>query len=178
MSQANSISSDSAAASELKINEQDVSDQYLTFIIAQEEYGVDILCVQEIRGWDNATPIPNAPEHVKGVINLRGTIIPVIDLRTCFGLGEVEYTAVTVVIVLKVKNADKDRTIGIIVDAVSDVFSLDAADLKPAPDIGDAHEPSCIKGIANINKKMVVLLEINNLLNQGSMPDFSALDVR
>ncbi len=160
------------------VREQNASDQYLTFIIAQEEYGVDILCVQEIRGWDNATPIPNAPKHVKGVINLRGTIIPVIDLRTCFGLGEVEYTAVTVVIVLKVKNAEKDRTIGIIVDAVSDVFSLDSADLKPAPDMGDADEVSCIKGLANINDKMVILLEINTLLNQGSIPDLSSLDIK
>lgn len=150
-------------------------DQYLTFIVEQEEYGVDILCVQEIRGWESATPLPNAPDHIKGVINLRGTIIPVIDLRTCFGLDVVEYTPVTVVIVLKVQTDEGERTVGIVVDAVSDVFTLKPDALKPAPDLGDSVATEFIKGLANINDKMVILLDINVLLKLDEMPDLSKL---
>lgn len=150
-------------------------DQFLTFIVEDEEYGVDILCVQEIRGWEAATPLPNAPEHIKGVINLRGTIVPVIDLRTCFGLPHVEYSPITVVIVLKVKSEKGSRTVGIVVDAVSDVFSLNPNDLQPAPDLGDTTTIHFIKGLASINEKMVILLDIDALLKLDDMPDLSAI---
>lgn len=152
-----------------------VTDQYLTFIVADEEYGLDILCVQEIRGWESATLLPNAPEHIKGVINLRGTIVPVIDLRTCFGLALVEYSPLTVVIVLKVKAAQGSRTVGIVVDAVSDVYTLNQRDMKPAPDLGDSAAIEFIRGLANIDNKMVILLDMDRLLKLDVMPDLSAL---
>ena len=115
----------------------DLSEQFLTFIMAGEEYGVDILTVQEIRGWESVTPIPNSPQHVKGVINLRGTIVPIIDLRLRFGLENVSYGPMTVVIVMKVVGVRGKRVMGIVVDAVSDVYSLSMQDMRGAPDLGD-----------------------------------------
>ncbi|BFM16562.1 chemotaxis protein CheW [Maricurvus nonylphenolicus] len=151
----------------------DDGEQYLTFIMAGEEYGVDILCVQEIRGWESATPIPNAPAKIKGVINLRGTIVPLIDLRQCFGLDAIEYTAVTVVIVLKVATDNGSRIMGIIVDAVSDVYNLSDKDMKTAPDLGDSVNTDYIRGLVSVNEKMVILLEISRLLNMDEIPNLA-----
>ncbi len=151
----------------------DSNNQYLTFIMADEEYGVDILCVQEIRGWESATPIPNAPAHIKGVINLRGTIVPIVDLRQCFGLNAIEYTAVTVVIVLKVETEKGSRIMGIVVDAVSDTLNLDENQMKDAPDLGEAVNTDYIRGIANVGEKMVILLEIDSLLTLDDLPDLA-----
>ena len=151
------------------------TDQFLTFIMADEEYGVDILCVQEIRGWEDATPLPNSPAHIKGVINLRGTIVPIIDLRQCFGMDSIEYTAVTVVIVLKVKMEKGDRVMGIVVDAVSDVYTLSNQDMRPAPDLGSSIDTEFIKGLVNVNEKMVILLNINKLLTIDQLPNMAEL---
>lgn len=145
--------------------------QYLTFFMAGEEYGVDILCVQEIRGWENATPLPNSPAHIKGVINLRGTIVPIVDLRQCFGLEPIAYTPVTVVIVLKVTGNGKNRVVGIVVDAVSDVYSLSLDQLKPAPDLGDAKKTEFIRGLVDINQRMLILLDIDLLLTEEIVTD-------
>lgn len=145
--------------------QMDDNDQYLTFILADEEYGVDILCVQEIRGWENATPLPNSPPHVKGVINLRGSIVPLIDLRLCFNLAPTEYSALTVVIVMRVATADDTRVVGIIADAVSDVYSIEPSDMRPAPNLGASVDTDFIKSIVNVDNKMVMLLEIDRLLN-------------
>ncbi len=155
--------------------ESDGADQFLTFIIAGEEYGVDILCVQEIRGWEQATPIPNAPKHIKGVINLRGTIVPIIELRQCFGMESIEYTAITVVIVLKVNTDKGERIMGIVVDAVSDVYALSEKDMRPAPDVGAAMNMDFIKGLTNVDEKMVILLNIDKLLTIDDIPDLSNL---
>lgn len=151
------------------------ADQYLTFFMANEEYGVDILCVQEIRGWETATPIPNAPSHIKGVINLRGTIVPIVDLRQCFGLQAIEYTPVTVVIVLKVNTGKSSRIMGIVVDAVSDVYSLGDSDMRAAPDLGNTVNTEFIRGLVTVNEKMVILLEIDKLLSIDDIPDLSKL---
>lgn len=151
------------------------SDQFLTFIMNQEEYGVNILCVQEIRGWESATPLPNAPSHIKGVINLRGTIVPIIDLRQCFGLQAIEYTPVTVVIVLKVETEKGSRIMGIVVDAVSEVYTIAREDMKAAPDLGDAVDTTYIKGLVDVDHKMVILLEIDRLLVMDELPDLSDL---
>ena len=140
-------------------------DQYLTFIMADEEYGVDILRVQEIKGWDSVTPLPNTPSYVKGVINLRGTIVPIIDLRQRFGLETVPYGATTVVIMLKVKGDKGQRIVGIVVDAVSEVYNVSADDLKPSPDIGGAADMEVVKGLATVEEKMIILLDIDQLLN-------------
>lgn len=150
-------------------------NQYLTFFMAGEEYGVDILCVQEIRGWESATPIPNAPPNIKGVINLRGTIVPIVDLRQCFGLDAIEYTPVTVVIVLKVPAEKGSRIMGIVVDAVSDVYNLSAEEMKPAPNLGDSIDTGFIRGLVSVNDRMVILLELDKLLNLDDMPDLAAV---
>ncbi len=151
------------------------SSQYLTFIMKDEEYGVDILCVQEIRGWDSATPLPNAPPHIKGVINLRGTIVPIVDLRQCFGMQAIQYTMMTVVIVLRIECEGKERVMGIVVDAVSDVYTLSQKDMKEAPDLGDSVNTSYIKGLVNVNEKMVILLDLDQLLSLDELPDLSNL---
>lgn len=165
-------SNEQLATGEISTVNED-NDQYLTFIMADEEYGVDILCVQEIRGWETATPIPNSPNHIKGVINLRGTIVPIVDLRQCFGLQAIEYTSVTVVIVLKVESDKGSRIMGIVVDAVSDVYSLALAEMKSAPDLGDAVNTDYIRGLVNVDNKMVILLEIDRLLNMDDIPNLA-----
>jgi purine-binding chemotaxis protein CheW len=153
-------------------NVQD-AEQFLTFIMADEEYGVDILAVKEIRNWDSATPIPKAPDHVRGVINLRGTIIPIIDLRQCFGMKAIEYGPLTVVLVLQVETERGHRELGIVVDAVSDVYALDQNEIKPAPDMGEKLNTSFIKGLASIEEKMVILLNIERLLSQEDLSQLS-----
>jgi len=166
------LSMDNAAGIDLASGQ---ADQFLTFIVAGEEYGVDILCVQEIRGWESATSLPNAPRHIKGVINLRGTIVPIIDLRQCFGMESIEYTPITVVIVLKINTDQGGRVMGIVVDAVSDVYTLAQEDMRPAPDIGSSSNTEFIKGLVNVENKMVILLDIDRLLSLDDIPNLSTL---
>ena len=146
------------------------TDQYLTFVMDDEEYGVDILSVQEIRGWEKTTKIPNSPTYLKGVINLRGTIVPIVDLRVKFNLDSVEYTPITVVIVLKLSFEEGDRTVGIVVDAVSDVYSISEDDIRESPDVTNSSNNSFIKGLANVNDKMVIILELDKLLDEHELP--------
>ena len=153
----------------------DADNQYLTFMMAGEEYGVDILSVQEIRGWEAATPIPNAPPNVKGVINLRGNIIPLIDLRQCFGLDSITYTPVTVVIVLKVTTGKVPRIMGIIVDAVSDVYTITEKEMRVPPDLGDSVDTGFIRGLSTVNDKMIVLLEMDKLLSLEDVSNLSEI---
>lgn len=143
--------------------------QYLTFIMDNEEYGVDILRVQEIKGWDSVTPIPNTPPYIKGVINLRGTIVPIIDLRMRFGLSNISYGTTTVVIVLKVKGHKHDRVMGVVVDAVSDVYNVAENQMKPPPDFGAAAHIEFVKGLATVGEKMVIVLDIDQMLNTGDV---------
>jgi len=138
--------------------------QYLTFMMADEEYGVDILAVQEIRGWEESTMIPNAPEYIRGVINLRGTIVPIMDLRMRFGLEQVEYSPVTVVIILKVESNHGERVMGIVVDAVSDVYTISDQSTRKPPELTEDRNSAFIKGLVNVNDKMVILLDVNELL--------------
>lgn len=151
----------------------DGSQQYLTFMLAGEEYGVDILRVQEIKGWDSVTLIPNTPEYIRGVINLRGTIVPIIDMRARFHLEQLEYGPTTVVIVLKVNNDDKSRTMGVVVDGVSDVYNMPEEDIKDSPDFGTAVDTAFVKGLATVNEKMVIILDIDHMLNSNEL---SAVD--
>jgi len=145
------------------------ADQYLTFIMADEEYGVDILRVQEIRGWEHVTPVPNTPKYIKGVINIRGTIVPLVDLRTRFGVEEIPYGPTTVVIVLKVMGAKSERIMGIVVDAVADVYNIEAEKIKPAPDFGSVVSIEYVKGLSSIDEKMLILLEIDKLLSSDEL---------
>jgi purine-binding chemotaxis protein CheW len=142
-------------------------NQYLTFLLAGEEYGVDILRVQEIKGWDRVTPIPNTPAYVLGVINLRGAVIPIIDLRLCFRMEPIEYSKTTVVMVLRVVNGNTERTMGFVVDAVSDVYSVADSQLRPRPDIGPVQDTRFVKGLATVDSKMVILLDIDQLVDFG-----------
>ncbi len=141
------------------------ADQYLTFIMADEEYGVDILRVQEIRGWDSATPIPNTPAYIRGVINLRGVIVPLVDLRERFGIATIDYGPTTVVIVLRVEGAEKERIMGIVVDAVSDVYNVKEGEMKPAPDFGSVGSIDFVRGLVTIDEKMIITLEIDQMLS-------------
>jgi len=147
----------------------DGSHQYLTFMLAGEEYGVDILRVQEIKGWDSVTLIPNTPDYIRGVINLRGTIVPIIDMRTRFNLEQLEYGPTTVVIVLKVNNDDKSRTMGVVVDGVSDVYNMPEEDIKDSPDFGSAVDTDFVKGLATVNEKMVIVLDIDHMLSSNEL---------
>ncbi|MBL4575388.1 MAG: chemotaxis protein CheW [Opitutaceae bacterium] len=146
-----------------ELNEHE--DQYLTFVLGEEEYGVDILRVQEIRGWDTVTSIPNAPAYIKGVINLRGTIVSIVDLRERFGMDSVEYNDLTVVVVLRVKGDEKERIMGIVVDAVSEVYNFSDSGIKDAPDMGYAINMDYMKGMATIEEKMIIILNIDELMS-------------
>ena len=152
------------------------TDQYLTFLLDGEEYGVDILRVQEIKGWDEVTPMPNTPDYVLGVMNLRGTVVPIIDLRKRFDLHTVDYGATTVVIVVKVHGEDSQRTMGVVVDAVSEVYNFSAAEMKPAPDFGFAISTDSVKGLATVDEQMVILLDIDHLINRGVMDVMDVMD--
>ncbi len=146
----------------------DSSDnQYLTFMLADEEYGVDILTVQELRGWEPTTPIPNTPSYVLGVINLRGVVIPIVDLRNRFGLEHMEYGPTTVVVIVKVQEKGKERILGIVVDAVSEVYDIGKADMQPPPEMDGAISIDFVTGLATMNEKMVILLDINRLVHEG-----------
>jgi purine-binding chemotaxis protein CheW len=138
--------------------------QYLTFVCGGEEYGVEILRVQEIKGWDPVTRVPYSPPYVLGVMNLRGMIVPVIDLRTRLNLEQRNFDASTVVIVVRVQSSRGEKTVGIVVDGVSEVYSVLAEAIKPIPDIGAVADATCVKGIATVDGKMVMLLDINALV--------------
>ena len=148
------------------------SQQVLTFVLGSETYGVDILRVQEIRGWSSVTKIPHAPPHVLGVLNLRGSIVPIVDMRMQFNLERAEYTAVTVIIVLSVQSRAGRRDFGVVVDGVSDVVTVDQAQVKPAPDLGSRTATVHIRGLMPISDRMVVLLDIDRLIG-GQLPGTS-----
>jgi purine-binding chemotaxis protein CheW len=148
------------------------SQQVLTFVLGSETYGVDILRVQEIRGWSAVTKIPHAPSHVLGVLNLRGSIVPIVDMRMQFNLERAEYTAVTVIIVLSVQSRAGRRDFGVVVDGVSDVVTLNEAQVKPAPDLGSRAATEHIRGLMPVADRMVVLLDIDRLIC-GQLPGMS-----
>jgi purine-binding chemotaxis protein CheW len=140
------------------------SQQVLTFTLGEETYGVDILRVQEIRGWAPVTRIPQAPLHVLGVLNLRGAIVPIVDMRMRFRLARAEYTPLTVIIVLSVHAASGRRDFGVVVDGVSDVIDIARSDVKPAPDLGAQASLEFIQGLTSVSGRMVMLLDIDRLI--------------
>jgi purine-binding chemotaxis protein CheW len=142
-------------------------NQYLTFMLSGEEYGVDILTVQELRGWEETTPIPNTPSYVLGVINLRGVVVPIVDLRDRFALERIDYGPTTVVIIVKVQSKGKERVLGIVVDAVSEVYDINKEDMQPPPDMEGSISIDFVTGLATMDEKMVILLDINKLVNEG-----------
>ena len=147
----------------------DVAQQYLTFLLGDDIYGVDILRVQEVRGWTKVREIPNTPEYVKGVLDLRGTIVPILDLRTRLSIEAVEYTPITVVIVLAIEVKDEQYIIGVVVDTVSDVLDVVKSEIKKAPNFGSKVETKFINGMVMADAGMVVLMDIDKMLNPDEL---------
>ncbi|MCW8221668.1 chemotaxis protein CheW [Verminephrobacter eiseniae] len=139
--------------------------EYLTFRLDQEEYGIDILKVQEIRGYEPPTRIANAPDFIKGVVNLRGTIVPIVDMRLKFHCAQADYDSFTVVIILNLRS----RVVGIVVDSVSDVMGLTPDSIHPAPDVDSAIDNGCILGLGSVGERMLILLDIEKLMASADM---------
>jgi len=135
-------------------------NQFLTFQLGDELYGVDILRVQEIKGYTTVTKIPNTPDYIKGVLNLRGTIVPIVELRTTFGMPTIDYTMFTVIVVVVVR----DRIMGLVVDSVSDVLNISKKDIQAPPEFGTKVDVSVLSGIGKSGDKLVALLDIDRLL--------------
>jgi purine-binding chemotaxis protein CheW len=141
------------------------SHEYLTFTLGTEEYGIEILKVQEIRGYDAVTKIANSPEFIKGVVNLRGTIVPIVDMRIKFNLGKAEYNEFTVVIILNVAG----RVVGMVVDSVSDVIALTGEQIRPAPDFSSTFDTKYITGLGTLEERMLILIDIEKLMSASDM---------
>lgn len=139
--------------------------EYLTFVLGEEEYGIEILKVQEIRGYDTVTRIANTPDFIKGVINLRGTIVPIVDLRLRFNLGKVEYTDFTVVIILNLNH----RVVGIVVDGVSDVITLQDSQVNPVPELVSNIDTKYLVGLGTVDNRMLILVDIERLMTSQEM---------
>jgi purine-binding chemotaxis protein CheW len=139
--------------------------EYLTFRLDQEEYGIDILKVQEIRGYEPPTRVANAPNFIKGVVNLRGTIVPIVDMRLKFNCAKAEYDSFTVVIILNLRS----RIVGIVVDSVSDVMELPPESLRPAPDIDSVIDSASVLGLGSLGDRMLILLDIERLMAAPDM---------
>lgn len=140
-------------------------NEFLTFTLGKEEYGIEILKVQEIRGYDAVTTLANTPEFIKGVINLRGIIVPIVDMRLKFHLGSAEYNQFTVVIILNVAN----RVVGMVVDGVSDVITLNPDQVKPAPEFGSAIDTKYVMGLGTVDERMLILVDIEKLMTSRDM---------
>jgi purine-binding chemotaxis protein CheW len=139
--------------------------EFLAFTLGQEEYGIDIQKVQELRGYDTVTRIANAPEHIKGVVNLRGIIVPIIDMRIKFNLGTPTYDQFTVVIILNLAS----RVMGMVVDSVSDVITLTPEQIKPAPEMGSALDTEYLVGLGTLDERMLILVDIDKLMSSSEM---------
>ena len=141
------------------------SNEFLTFTLGSEEYGIEILKVQEIRGYETVTVIANAPDFIKGVLNLRGVIVPIVDLRLKFRMGSAEYNDFTVVIVLNVAK----RVVGIVVDGVSDVVTLQQEQIRPAPEFSAAINTGYLMGLGTLDERMLILMDIEKLMTSSEM---------
>ena len=153
------------AAETSVVSGNNLVNEFLTFRLGQEEYGIEILKVQEIRGYDAITQIANAPEFIKGVINLRGIIVPIVDMRIKFYLSDVQYDQFTVVIILNVAG----RVMGMVVDGVSDVISLQKEHMRPAPGLNSVIEAEYIMGLGTIDERMLILIDIEQLMSSDDM---------
>jgi purine-binding chemotaxis protein CheW len=153
------------ATAAISTNSHSAAGEYLTFVLGAEEYGLEILKVQEIRGYDAVTNIANTPEFIKGVVNLRGKIVPIVDLRIKFHLGKVEYDEFTVVIILSLGN----RVVGIVVDGVSDVLELQSEQIREMPSLVTNIDTKYIVGLATVEERMLILVDIEQLMSSQDM---------
>lgn len=140
-------------------------NEFLAFTLGKEEYGIDILKVQEIRGYEAVTRIANSPEFIKGVVNLRGIIVPIVDMRIKFQLGEPTYDQFTVVIILNISG----RVVGMVVDSVSDVITLSPEQIKPAPEMGTTFDSDYLIGLGTLDERMLILVDIDKLMSSADM---------
>jgi purine-binding chemotaxis protein CheW len=145
--------------------------EFLAFRLGEEEYGIKILKVQEIRGYDAVTRIANVPDFIKGVVNLRGAIVPIVDMRIKFNLGAPTYDQFTVVIILTIGT----RVVGMVVDSVSDVITLGADQIKPAPDMGTALTTDYLTGLGTVDERMLILIDIDRLMSSSDIGLFDQL---
>jgi len=152
--------------SDKQLSGDNAGNEFLVFTLGNEEYGIEILKVQEIRGYDRVTRIANTPDFIAGVTNLRGVIVPIVDLRVKFTLGSAEFDQNTVVIVLSL---DSGRVVGIVVDGVSDVLALNAAQIKPAPEYTVTLSTQYLLGLGSLDERMLILVDIEKLLNREEM---------
>jgi purine-binding chemotaxis protein CheW len=160
-----SIEPSNEASSSTKSTDDIAANEFLAFTLGKEEYGIDILKVQEIRGYEAVTRIANAPEFIKGVVNLRGIIVPIVDMRIKFNLGEPTYDQFTVVIILSIGG----RVMGMVVDSVSDVITLTAEQVKPAPEMGTAFNTDYLIGLGTLDERMLILIDIDKLMSSDEM---------
>lgn len=147
--------------------------EFLTFTLGDEHYGLDIMQVREIRGYESVTKIANAPPFIKGVLNLRGDIVPIVDLRIKFSVGEATYNEFTIVIMLHIG----ERIVGIVVDSVSDVINIKADEMKPPPEFGVAFDSQYLYGLVPFNDQMIILLNIEKLISSKELGLFDASTV-
>ncbi len=149
--------------------------QYLSFILGEEAYGINILKVKEIRGWEEARPLPDTPDYVRGVLDLRGLIVPVIDMRLRFNLDKAECNATTVTIIISIQLGGKPYVIGLVVDGVSDVLDMQARDVKEAPSLGKI-DTRYIHGMVSLDSHVVLLLDVDNLLDPNELMSLGDVD--
>ncbi len=154
-----SIGSDTAESVQEEVR------QILTFLLNGQDYGLELIKVQEIRGFTQITPIPNMPPHIKGVMNLRGSVLPVIDMRLKFGMQQIDYTKFTVIIIAH----SCGKSVGLIVDGVSDVLSASSDKIQPSPDFGDATDTRFVQGLLKSGEHLVVLLDLERLLAEAEV---------
>jgi purine-binding chemotaxis protein CheW len=156
---------DQSISTQVHVKSDGAGDEFLAFTLGKEEYGIDILKVQEIRGYEAVTRIANAPDFIKGVVNLRGIIVPIVDMRIKFNLGEPTYDQFTVVIILNING----RIMGMVVDSVSDVITLPAQQIKPAPEMGTAFNTDYLVGLGTLDERMLILIDIDKLMSSAEM---------
>lgn len=160
-----SIQNQSSSNKHDNLTNNDLQQEFLTFVLGKENYALDIMTVKEIRGYEDVTKIANAPPYIKGVLNLRGDIVPIVDLRIKFNVGEATYNEFTIVIMLMVG----DRIVGIVVDEVSDVIKVNESEIKSPPEFGVAFDSAYLHGLTSINEEMIILVNIQKLISSDEL---------
>jgi purine-binding chemotaxis protein CheW len=160
------------------INHEEDLTQFLSFTLGDENYGINILRVQEIRGWEEVRAIPDTPDYIKGVLNLRNIIVPIVDLRIRFGMQNVEYRPTTVIIVLSVERTDDMRVMGVVVDSVSDVLDVEPADIRKPPNLGSSIDTRYMNGMVMVDERVVIVLNSDKLLDYDELAQLQSLSVQ
>ncbi len=165
------MNSDESGIEEIGIEHREDGKQFLAFLLSGEEYAVDILKVQEIKNWGPVTPIPASPDYMRGIINLRGTVVPVIDLRLRFGLPSKEADLTTAVIIARASSDKAERYVGLVVDEVADVYFLNETEIQERKDVSSAISGEYVQGLSQVKNQMVIVVDLD-LIVQSSLSDF------